>query len=73
MKTSTESYHVTRVQYFRTGTRFEYGLENLDQCDKRVKTESQKVLRNDFYIWKSYSGKTGSEVLFCLPLLASPS
>lgn len=33
-----------RVQYFRTGTRFEYGLENLDQCDKRVKTESQKVI-----------------------------
>ena len=37
-----------QVQWFRTGTR--YGLEILQQCGKRVKAKSQKVLRANTYI-----------------------
>ena len=35
-----------------------YKLEILHQCGKRVKTKRQKVLRADFYVCRSYRGKT---------------
>ena len=49
---------LVEVQYF--GTAFRYGLETLHQCGKRVKTKSQKVLRANSYVCRSYRGKTGS-------------
>ena len=36
-----------------------YGLEILHQCDKRVKTKSQKVLGANPYVCRSYRAKTG--------------
>ena len=36
-----------------------YGLEILYQCDKRVRNKSQKVLRTNFYVCRSYRGKYG--------------
>ena len=36
-----------------------YELEILHQRGKRVKTKSQKVLRANSYICRSYRGKTG--------------
>ena len=45
------------ITSFWTGTR--YGLENLHQCGKRVKTKSQKVLGFNSYVCRSYREKTG--------------
>ena len=36
-----------------------YGLEILYQCDKMVRNKSQKVLRTNFYVCRSYRGKYG--------------
>ena len=55
-----------QVQWFETGTT--YGLEILNQCLKRVKTKSQKVLWANSYICTSYKRKTGRG-----PFLAHPS
>ena len=41
-------------------------LEILQQCGKRVKTESHKVLAADSYVCRSYRGKTGKG-FFCSP------
>ena len=41
-----------------TGTR--YKLKFLHQCAKWAKTKSQKVLRANSYVCRSYKGKTGS-------------
>ena len=43
---------LVEVQKFGTGTR--YGLEMLQQCDKKVKTKSQKVLRANSNVCRSY-------------------
>ena len=40
----------------------------LHQCDKKVKTKSQKVLRANSYICISYRGKIGRGCLFAPPL-----
>ena len=39
----------------------------LHQCDKKVKTKSQKVLRANSYICISYRGKIGRGCLFAPP------
>ena len=36
-----------------------WGIEILHQCGKRVKTKSHKVLGANFYVCRSYRGKTG--------------
>ena len=36
-----------------------YDLDVLQQCGKRVKTKSQKVLGAKSYVCRSYRGKTG--------------
>ena len=41
-----------------------YGLEILYQCDKRVRNKSQKVLRTNFYVCRSYRGKYGRKEPF---------
>ena len=41
----------------------------LHQCDKKVKTKSQKVLRANSYICISYRGKIGRGCLFAPPPL----
>ena len=47
------------VQQFGTGTR--YGIEILHQCEKKVKTKSQKVLGANSYVCRSYyKEKSGS-------------
>ena len=53
---------LVKVQWFGTGT--EYDVKILHQCGKRVKTTSQKVLGANFYVCRSYRGKTGSAGLF---------
>ena len=41
----------------------------LQQCSKKVKTKSQKVLRTNSCVWKNYRGKTGwEEGGFCFSL-----
>ena len=51
---------------FRTGTR--YDLETLHECDKMVKTKSQKFFRTNSFICRSYMGKLVVG-LFDLPLI----
>ena len=48
------------------GTGTSYGLVILHQWGKRVKTESQKVVGTNFYVCRSYKGKTGRWP-FCQP------
>ena len=48
-----------------------YKLEILQQPGKRVRTKSQKVLWANFYICRSYRGKTG-RVVFLEPPLPHP-
>ena len=50
---------LVQVQYFETGTR--YDREILHKCGKKVETESQKILRCNPFICRSYSGKIGRE------------
>ena len=50
-----------------------YGLEILHQYDKRVRTKSQKVLRDNSHVCRSYRGKTRSEGSFLPPPLPLPS
>ena len=38
---------------------FRYGLAILHQCDKSVKTKSQKVLAANSYVCRTYRGKSG--------------
>ena len=38
-----------------------YKLEFLHQCDKKIKTKSQKVLVANSYVCRSYRGKAGSK------------
>ena len=43
----------------------------LHQCDKRIKTESQKVFGANFYVWQLYmekNGRTGKRGSFWVPL-----
>ena len=49
------------------GTGIRYGLENLQQHGKRVKTKSQKVLRANSNVCGSCRGKTGRGSLSDLP------
>ena len=51
---------------FGTGTR--YDLETLHECDKMVKTKSQKFFRTNSFICRSYMGKLVVG-LFDLPLI----
>ena len=46
------------VQVRKFGTDNRYRLKILHQCGKRVKTKSQKVFGANFYVFRSYSGKT---------------
>ena len=48
---------LVQVQYFGTGTK--YKLEIVYKSRKKVKTKSQKVLGANFYLCRSYRGKTG--------------
>ena len=48
---------LVQVQYFGTGTK--YKLEIVCKSRKKVKTKSQKVLGANFYLCRSYRGKTG--------------
>ena len=48
---------------------FRYGLENLHQCDNRIKAKIQKVWEDNSYVFGSYRRKTGGEGLFASPLL----
>ena len=41
------------------GFGFKYGLEILQQCDKRAETNNQKVLRSNSYDCGGYRGNTG--------------
>ena len=60
---------LAEVQLFGTCTR--YGLEILNQCERKVKTKSQKFLVTNYYVL-SYRAKTGRGS-FLSPLLPSPS
>ena len=44
-----------------------HGLEILQQCDKRVKTKSQRVLGANSYVCRSYREKTGRVGIFTPP------
>ena len=46
---------------------FYYGLEILNQCGKRVETKSENVFGANFYICRSYRGKTGRGGAFFAP------
>ena len=46
------------------GTGTSYKPETLRQCDKKVKTKSQKVFGANSYVCRSYRGKTGRGGLF---------
>ena len=45
-----------QIQKFWTGTRHDIEIY---QCSKGVKTKSQKVFEVNFYVCRSYKGKTG--------------
>ena len=53
-----------QVQYFGTGTR--YSHEILQQCGKSVNTKSQRVLRTNSNVFRSYGGEAGRETLLQL-------
>ena len=55
---------MVQVKSFGTGTR--YRLEILHKCGKRVETKSQKMFGANFYVSRSYRGKTGREGFFIL-------
>ena len=44
-----------------------YGVEILQQCDKRVKTKSQKVLGANSSVCRGYRKKTGTVGIFTPP------
>ena len=44
------------------------GFEILQKGGKRVKTKSQKFFRNNYYVCRSYRGKTNWRGLFAAPL-----
>ena len=57
-----------QVKYFEIGTG--YGLKILHQWDKRIYAKSQKVLRINFYVCRSYREKTGKTgLLSALPIM----
>ena len=56
---------LAQVQQFGTGTR--YGFKILHHCGKRIKTKIQKVLGANFYVCRSYRGKTGRRGPFWPP------
>ena len=53
-----------QVQYFGTGTR--YSHEILQQCGKSVSTNSQRVLRTNSNVFRSYGGEAIRETLLHL-------
>ena len=56
-----------QVRYFGTGKR--YKLKILPQCGNKVKTKTQKVLRANSYLCRSFRGKTGRGAFLLIGLI----
>ena len=56
---------LVQAHEFETGTRYE--LKILQQCDKKIKTKSQKVLGPNSDLFRSYRGETVRGGIFAPP------